>query len=159
MEKILVSACLLGLNCRYSGERKADERVLELLDNRDAVLIPVCPEQLGGLATPREPSERRDGGVRNRKGEDVTEQFRRGAGEVLRLAQLYGCRRAVLKERSPSCGSGKIYDGNFTGTLTEGDGVTAELLRKNGIQVVGEGNTEELGLMSGADGQKQDLLN
>lgn len=144
MEKILVSACLLGLNCRYSGERKADERVLELVDNRDVVLIPVCPEQLGGLATPREPAERRGQSVRNRKGEDVTGAFYRGAGEALRLAQLYGCTLALLKERSPSCGSGNIYDGSFTGTVTDGDGVTAELLKKNGIRVVGEGDAEEL---------------
>ena len=138
MEYILVSACLLGLGCRYSGERKTDEGVRKLLERKEAVLIPVCPEQLGGLPTPREPSERRDGGVWNRKGEDVTEQFRRGAGEVLRLAGMYGCRLAILKERSPSCGSGKIYDGSFTGTVIDGDGVTAELLKENGIRVVGE---------------------
>ncbi len=138
MEKILVSACLLGLGCRYSGERKADERVIRLLDREDMVLIPVCPEQLGGLSTPREPAERREGGVWNRRGEDVTGQFLLGAGEVLKLARLYGCSQAILKERSPSCGSGKIYDGSFTGTVTDGDGVTAELLKEHGIRVTGE---------------------
>lgn len=138
MEKILVSACLLGMRCRYSQERKADERVLKLLNRKDLVLIPVCPEQMGGLPTPRKPAELRDGGVWNRAGENVTEAFLCGARETLKMAQLYGCRRAILKERSPSCGSGKIYDGSFTGTLTEGDGITAKLLKANGIEVVGE---------------------
>jgi len=143
MERILVSACLLGLGCRYNRERKADERVQRLLERGDVALVPVCPEQLGGLPTPREPAERRDGGVWNRRGEDVTGQFRYGAEEVLRLAGMYGCSLAVLKERSPSCGSGKIYDGSFTGTVIDGDGVTAELLKENGIRVVGESQIED----------------
>lgn len=142
MEKILVSACLLGLECRYSREVKADERVLRLLKRDEVILIPVCPEQLGGLPTPRQPAERRDGGVWNRGGEDVTEQYNRGAREALKLARLYGCTQAILKERSPSCGSGTIYDGSFKGKLIRGDGVTAQLLKENGIRVVGESQVE-----------------
>lgn len=138
METILVSACLLGIGCRYSREIKADERVCKLLKRKDVVMIPVCPEQLGGLPTPREPAERKDGGVWNKNGENVTEQFLYGAREALKLAKLYGCSQAILKERSPSCGSGKIYDGSFSGKMVDGDGVTAELLKKHGIRVIGE---------------------
>ena len=135
---MLVSACLLGLPCRYDGKEKAHPAVRSLLEREDLTLIPVCPEQLGGLPTPRPPSERRGERVITRTGADVTEQYRRGAQQTLRLAQLYGCDCAVLTERSPSCGSGRIYDGSFSGTLTDGDGVTAELLRQHGIAVWGE---------------------
>lgn len=138
MTRILVSACLLGLCCRYDGKEKADGRVLELLKRDDILLIPVCPEQLGGMETPRLPSERRGEAVVNRFGEDVTGYYRKGAAQVLKLAELYDCKAAVLKERSPSCGKGRIYDGTFSGTLTEGDGVTAELLKCHGIQIFGE---------------------
>lgn len=137
-DRILVSACLLGLCCRYDGKEKADGRVLELLKRDDILLIPVCPEQLGGMETPRLPSERRGEAVVNRSGEDVTEYYRKGAAQALKLAELYGCKAAILKERSPSCGKGQIYDGTFSGTLTEGDGVTAELLKCHGIQIFGE---------------------
>ena len=139
---ILVSACLLGCPCRYDGTAKADPRVLALMERH--TLIPVCPEQLGGLPTPRLPSERREGGVFDRGGKDVTVQYRQGAGEVLRLARLYGCTHAVLKERSPSCGHGQIYDGTFSGALTAGDGVTAELLAAHGVAVYGESRIQEL---------------
>ena len=138
MEYILISACLLGINCRYDGIGKMNEKAKALVERKDIVLLPVCPEQLGGMETPREPSERKGDGVWNRKGEDVTEYYRRGAQEVLKLAGLYQCSQAILKERSPSCGSKKIYDGSFSRTLTDGEGVTAELLRKYGIRVVGE---------------------
>ena len=102
--KILVSACLLGICCRYDGRGNPNDAVLSLLNRDDITLIPVCPEQLGGLSTPRIPSERRGERVVNRAGEDVTSQFIRGAEEALRIAKLYGCQVAVLKERSPSCG-------------------------------------------------------
>lgn len=138
MEYIVISACLLGLPCRYDGAEKADKKVLELLNREDILLIPLCPEQLGGMATPREPAEQKNGGVWNKKGEDVTEYFKKGANQVLKIAKMYGCTKAILKERSPSCGCGKIYDGNFTRTLIQGDGITTELLKKNGIEVVGE---------------------
>ena len=142
--KILVSACLLGICCRYDGRGNPNEAVLSLLNRDDITLIPVCPEQLGGLSTPRIPSERRGERVVNRAGEDVTSQFIRGAEEALRIAKLYGCQVAVLKERSPSCGCGRIYDGNFSGKLTDGDGVTAELLRREGIKVYGESQVTEM---------------
>ena len=139
---ILVSACLLGCPCRYDGTAKADPRVLALMERH--TLIPVCPEQLGGLPTPRLPSERREGGVFDRGGKDVTAHYRQGAEEVLRLARLYGCTHAVLKERSPSCGSGQIYDGSFSHVLVPGSGVAAELLAQNGITVLGESQADIL---------------
>ena len=139
---ILVSACLLGCPCRYDGTAKADPRVLALMERH--TLIPVCPEQLGGLPTPRLPSERREGGVFDRGGKDVSVQYRQGAEEVLRLARLYGCTHAVLKERSPSCGSGQIYDGSFSHVLVPGSGVAAELLAQNGITVLGESQADVL---------------
>lgn len=107
-------------------------------------LIPVCPEQLGGLPTPRPPAERQGEQVMTASGTDVTEQYRRGAEETLRLCRLFGCKAAVLKERSPSCGRGRIYDGTHTRTLTAGDGITAELLMKHGITVYGESQIKEL---------------
>lgn len=138
MKKILVSACLLGLCCRYDGKGKTDDRVAKLLKREDICLIPVCPEQLGGMGTPRLPSERQGSRVVNSAGEDVTEYYERGAVQVLKIAELYGCKLAILKERSPSCGKGQIYDGTFSKTVIKGDGVTAELLKRHGIQVVGE---------------------
>ena len=141
-EAILISACLLGVRCRYDGGSKPQEPLLRLMEKY--TLIPVCPEQLGGLPTPRLPSERIGAQVVMKDGTDVTAAYRRGAEEALRLARLFGCRRAVLKERSPSCGSGTIYDGSFSGRLTVGDGVTAALLRENGIAVCGESALEAL---------------
>lgn len=139
--KLLISACLLGTCCRYDGASKAHPLVEELAKRH--TLVPVCPEQLGGLATPRPPAERRGGRVVTQTG-DVTAQYRRGAEETLKLCQLLGCKAAVLKERSPSCGHGRIYDGTFSGTLTAGDGVTAELLTAHGIPVYGESQIEML---------------
>ena len=143
-KRILVSACLLGVCCRYDGRGNPSAQVLDLLNRDDLELIPVCPEQLGGLPTPRLPSERVEDRIINRAGEDVTDQFQRGAAEALRLARSYGCDVAILKERSPSCGCGRIYDGSFTGKLTEGNGVTTELLLSAGIQVVGESRIGQL---------------
>lgn len=140
MENILVSACLLGVKCKYSGGDNACPAVIALMERYG--LIPVCPEQMGGLPTPRLASEQAGEGVINREGEDVSHQFRRGAEGTLTLARLFGCRRAVLKARSPSCGSGEIYDGSFSGRLISGDGVTARLLRENGITVYSEENFE-----------------
>ena len=140
--RLLVSACLLGVNCRYDGGGKAISVLPELMEL--AELIPVCPEILGGLPTPRVPSERRAGCVVAQDGRDVTAAFQRGAEEALKLAELFGAKLALLKERSPSCGSGQIYDGSFSGGLTSGDGVTAELLEQNGIAVYGESRVQEL---------------
>lgn len=139
---ILVSACLLGCSCRYDGKSKPCDAVLALMEKH--TLIPTCPEQMGGLATPRPPAECKAGGVFTESGADVTAQYRRGAEEALRLAKLYGCTHAILKERSPSCGSSGIYDGSFSRALIPGDGVTAALLRQNGITVLGESEVEKL---------------
>ena len=139
--KILVSACLLGEPCRYDGKSKPCEAVLELRKNH--TLIPVCPEVMGGLPTPRAASEiQSDGTVRNREGRDVTARYLRGAEEVLRIAQEQHCEAAILKEKSPACGKGQIYDGSFTGTLTEGNGICASLLTENGISVFGESEAD-----------------
>ena len=138
--KLLISACLLGCCCRYDGASKPHPLVEALA--RHHTLVPVCPEQLGGLSTPRPPAERQGHRVVTREGGDVTEQYRRGAEEALRLCRLLGCEAAVLKERSPSCGHGSIYDGTFSGTLHAGDGVTAELLMAAGIPVFGESKLE-----------------
>ena len=137
MEKLLISACLTGENCKYNGGNNAlPSETLAALRSRFE-LVPVCPEQLGGLSTPRVPSERRGERVVNREGADVTEAFRSGAEQALRIAEQAGCRRALLKSNSPSCGSGSIYDGSFSGRLTAGDGVAAALLKHSGIEVFG----------------------
>lgn len=141
--RVLVSACLLGVNCRYNGVLKEDEAVKELLSRKDITLISVCPEQLGGLPTPRTPSERKGAKVVSLEGEDRTAAFLRGAEETLRIANLYGCEVAILKERSPSCGNKQVYDGSFSGTVVPGEGVTAELLRKNGVTLFGESDLAE----------------
>lgn len=140
---ILVSACLLGTPCRYDGTGKL-EPALERLRAQGHTLVPVCPEVLGGLPTPRPPAERQGSRVVTRDGEDVTEAFLRGTAEVLRLADLYRCKAALLKERSPSCGCGQIYDGTFSKTLVEGDGMAAQMLKKHGLTVYGESQIGEL---------------
>lgn len=137
-EKILISACLLGFDCKYdSGNNRMADTDIEALRERFE-LIPVCPECCGGLPTPRTPAERLGDKVVSKTGADVTEQFEKGARAALRLAQSFSVKKAVLKANSPSCGSGTIYDGSFTGTLVPGDGVTAELLKKHGIKVTNE---------------------
>ena len=133
---ILVSACLLNVHSRYDGSGMLHSSVANLLSSHQ--LIPVCPELFGGLGIPRPPAEISDGSVINFNGEDITENYEKGAEETLKLAKLFNCKLAILKERSPSCGSGTIYDGSFTGVLTEGNGITAKLLMKNGIEVIGE---------------------
>ena len=142
MSAVLISACLLGVCCRYDGESHPCEVLKDLPESLH--LIPVCPEQLGGLPTPRTPAERRGHAVITREGSDVTEAYRAGALEVLRLARRFDCHAAILKERSPSCGCGEIYDGSFTHTLIHGDGVTAELLKSFGFRIYGESRIHEL---------------
>jgi len=134
--RILVSACLLGLACRYDGKSKPHPKVVELAKNEELYLF--CPECMGGLPTPRPPAEIRGDRVINAEGADVTAQYRKGAEEALRLCRLYGIQRAILKAKSPSCGKGAVYDGSFSKTLTEGDGITAALLMANGIEVITE---------------------
>ncbi len=132
----LCSACLLGIKCRWDAKSKPDKRVIVLA--KKEILIPVCPEQLGGLSTPREPAEQKDDKVITKSGKDVTKNFLQGAKQVLKLAKLFNIKQAILKQKSPSCGCGKIYDGTFSGTIIKGDGVTADLLKKNKIQVITE---------------------
>ena len=142
MDKLLISACLLGIPCRYDGKSKPLAAISRLREKYE--LVPVCPEQLGGLPTPRNPSERRGVCIVMADGTDVTAQYQKGAQHALELCLREGCIAAVLKERSPSCGSGEIYDGTFTHTVIPGDGVTAELLKQNGIKVYGESELDAL---------------
>lgn len=141
VDNVLISACLLGVACRYDGQSRPYD-LGKLKENFN--LIPFCPEIYGGLPTPRFPGEIQGDRVFNIKGEDVTEQYQKGAEEALRLAKLFNVKFAVLKEKSPSCGKGRVYDGTFSKTLTNGDGVTACLLRNSGIEVFGEGELEKI---------------
>jgi uncharacterized protein YbbK (DUF523 family) len=140
---VLVSACLLGVRCRFDGGTKPDARVLALAERRG--VLPICPEQLGGLPTPRVRHERVGMRVVSETGADATEAFERGAIEAIRLAEIVGARRAVLKARSPSCGVGQIYDGTFQGRVMPGDGVLAERLRAMGFELGTEDDVESLG--------------
>ena len=139
MQNVIISACLLGIPCRYDGKSKqifTNEQIKALKAKFN--LIPVCPEIYGGLPTPRTGSERVDTRVIMKDATDVTQNFEKGASITLDLCRILGARMAILKEKSPSCGKGKIYDGTFSGTLKDGFGVTAELLLKNGITVYTE---------------------
>ena len=137
-EKLLISACLLGFCCKYDGGTNTlpADTIAALREQYE--LIPVCPETAGGLPIPRAPSERRGGRVLSREGNDVTDEYEKGALLALALAERFGCRRALLKERSPSCGAGEIYDGSFTKTLVPGDGVFAALCRQQGLALFTE---------------------
>ena len=141
-EKLLISACLLGRNCKYNGGNNYTPLAERLKARYD--LVPVCPEVLGGLPIPHEPSERVGDRVLSRSGEDVTAAFRLGAEKTLEIARRRGARLAVLKERSPSCGWGAVYDGTFTGTVVPGNGVAAELLPRGGVSIYGESRIREL---------------
>ncbi|MBE6712626.1 MAG: DUF523 domain-containing protein [Ruminococcaceae bacterium] len=143
-EKLLISACLLGVPCRYDGRSKPCSAVLALKERFE--LIPVCPEESGGLSTPRLPCEIVGGRVTRCDGKDLTPYYEKGAKLALSLARENCCKIAVLKEKSPSCGSKWIYDGSFTKTLTIGMGITAKLLSQNGIKVFNEEQTEEIEL-------------
>jgi len=133
---IIVSACLAGINCKWNGKSSPCSKVIKLVKKGKA--IPVCAEQLGGLTTPRMPAEQRKVKVFRKDGVDVTAEFKKGAKEVLNIAKMYKCKKAILKSNSPSCGSGKIYDGAFSGKLIVGDGVLVKLLKKNNIKVYTE---------------------
>lgn len=139
---ILISGCLLGLKCRYDAKEKKLPEIEKLIESYN--LIPVCPEQLGGLPTPRIPAERVKDRIITQVGVDVTKEYQIGAEEALKIAKLYNCKKAILKEKSPSCGCRKIYDGTFSRNLIVGNGVTAELLLKNGIEVFGESEIDKL---------------
>ena len=144
--KILVSSCLLGIPCRYDGKPAPTALTKEQIEKigENHTLIPVCPEMLGGLGAPRDPAERRGEKVLSKSGKDITEEFESGAKATLRIAKELGCDIALLKEKSPSCGCGSIYDGSFQGKLKEGNGVTSELLLRNGIKVIGESKVNEI---------------
>ncbi len=130
----MVSACLTGENCKYNGGNNRNEKVLELLEGNE--VLAVCPEQMGGLPTPRVPSEIRDGIVTTRDGRNVDEAFRAGAARCLEIAVKEKPDLIVLQSRSPSCGVKQRYDGTFSGTLAESAGVTAQLLLKNGFRCI-----------------------
>ena len=134
---ILVSACLLGVACTHRGESKANEALRRLAG--EARVIPICPEVAGGLPIPRPAAELGpDGRVRTACGDDVTEYYERGAAQAVELARNENVTRAVLKARSPSCGSREIYDGSHSGALVEGEGVTARALRRAGVELISE---------------------
>ena len=135
---ILVSACLVGENCKYSGGNNLCPAVVSYLEGKDYVTF--CPEQAGGLPTPRLPSEIWEGRVLSQEGTDVTAQFKAGAAAALGVCREKGVTLAILKQSSPSCGTETVYDGTFSGTKRPGRGVTAALLADNGIPVLGENN-------------------
>ncbi len=141
----LISACLAGVNCKYDGGNNYNEDIMKLVKNGEAILV--CPEQLGGLATPRYPSEVCiKNGVRkvfNNQGEDVTQNYERGAQETLELAKKLNIKKAILKARSPSCGCGLIYDGTFSKSKINGNGITAQLLLDNGFEIYNEENFKD----------------
>lgn len=142
MEKILISACLIGDKTRYDGKDNYVSSIEELLNNYE--LVPFCPEVEGGLKTPRDPSERKKDRVINNKGIDVTKNFVDGAEKALNICKYLGIRKAILKEDSPSCGTHKIYNGRFENKLIIGQGVTAELLKRNNIEVYSEEEIDKL---------------
>lgn len=143
---ILISACLLGVACRYNGTGiLVSEEIKELI--RQHTLIPVCPEQLGGLCTPRPPVELHEDRAMTKDRYDVTEAFQKGADMTLAQARLYQCSYAILKENSPSCGSSHVYDGSFCGRIIEGQGITAALLRNEGITVINEHQINSKGII------------
>ena len=137
-EKVLISACLAGINCKFNGENNLlDSGILDEISKKYHLLF-VCPEVFGGLSTPREPAEMKGGLVVTKTAKDVSENFKFGAEICLKIAKLNGCKKAILKARSPSCGSGQIYDGSFSKKLIFGDGVAAKMLKENGILVFSE---------------------
>ena len=132
--KIMVSACLAGENCKYDGGNNKNEKVLQLMAEHEVVTV--CPEVMGGLPTPRVPSEIKDGVVTSKDGRNVDREFRVGAKKCLGLARQFQPDLIILQSRSPSCGTRQHYDGTFTNTLTDGPGVTAQLLMENGFRVI-----------------------
>lgn len=142
MEKILISACLIGDKVRYDGKSNYNPKVQNLLEKYE--LVPFCPEVEGGLSIPRIPCERYNGKVINKDGKNVTKYFEKGADLALNICQYLGIRIAILKENSPSCGTKKVYNGKFEGKLIPGEGVTAELLKRKGIKVISEEEIDSL---------------
>lgn len=141
-QNILISACLIGEDCRYDGKNCYNDYIQKLKQKYN--LIPACAEMLGGLPCPRLPSEKQNDKVINTANEDVTNEFTLGAEKVLAIYNENNCIFAILKSKSPSCGYGKIYDGTFSGNLTDGNGVTAQLLINNNIKVYTDKEIEKL---------------
>ncbi len=147
----MISACLAGVHCRYDHSDNGIDKIKDLIKNQPSIIV--CPEQIGGLTTPRPAAEISGGDgndvlegkarIINKAGEDVTDEFVKGALEALEIAEEYGVTKAILKSRSPSCGCGHIYDGTFSGKKIDGDGVLAALLKKSGIDVVTEDELEK----------------
>lgn len=133
METILVSACLLGDNVKYNGGNNYDPRIEQLKELYD--IVPICPEVFGGLSTPRTPSEIKGDSVFTKDGRDVTFQYNEGAHKVINIVNFFHIKKALLMERSPSCGVNKIYNGKFNGTLIDGMGYTAKLLKSKGVEL------------------------
>ena len=142
MEKLLISACILGINCKYNGKNNYNPLVEKLKERY--ILIPICPEEMGGLSTPRNPSEILNDKVISSKGDDVTNNFFDGANKALDIVKKENISKALLKEGSPSCGSNYIYDGSFTKTKIKGMGFTARLLKNNNIKIYAEDEIELL---------------
>ena len=142
IKKILVSACLLGENCKYDGGNNYHKELVEFLS--DKVVIKVCPEILGGLSTPRIPCEIKGDKVVNKNGEDKTYFFTKGALETVKIALQEQVHFAILKSNSPSCGNDMVYDGSFAHRLIPGEGITAHMLKMNGIRVYTENDLEEI---------------
>ncbi len=136
MNMDIASACLCGINCKYSGGNNFNPGVYKKMI--EGKVIPVCPEVLGGLPTPRIPAEITGDRVINKSGKDITDDFLRGAFKTLEIAKAVGADRAVFKQRSPSCGCGQIYDGSFSGKVVEGDGIATRILKQHGIRVISE---------------------
>ncbi|MBR3890898.1 MAG: DUF523 domain-containing protein [Bacilli bacterium] len=136
MEKVIVSACLIGENCKYNGGNNKREKIIEYLKDKEVILV--CPEVMGGMSTPRLKSEIKDGKVISEKGDDVTDYFVRGATIALKKSLESGAKIAILKEKSPSCGTKFIYNGEFNGTLIKGSGVFSSLISQKGIKILTE---------------------
>jgi len=134
--KVLVSACLLGLNTRYDGKNTKNETLIEYLIKNNIDFYPLCAEQLGGLSTPREPSEIRDGEVFSKSGDNVTKNFKKGGNLIIKFCKKFGITHAILQDRSPSCGYKTVYDGTFTGNLIAGQGILTTMLIDNGIKII-----------------------
>jgi len=130
----IVSACLAGMGVRFDGKNKANEKIIALV--KEGKAIPVCPEQLAGLPTPRQPMELKNGRALTKDGKDLTEQLERGAEQILKIANLVNATEAIFKSKSPSCGKGQIYDGSFSGKLVKGNGVVTDFLERNGLRVL-----------------------
>lgn len=146
MKKLAVSGCFL-YNCRYDGKEYENEKLqnyLQSLIEQGYVLVPICPEQMGGLCTPRPKSEILNGKVLDEFGDDLTDYFNCGANQALKIMKTQKIDIAILKQKSPSCGLGKIYDGSFSEIVIEGNGITAQLLLDNNIKVYSEEDIEDL---------------